>query len=128
MSRWWAWRRNDRAPARARRVVYRVVRRWMGEDQARAAELCVSELVTNSVRYVSRGCVRVSLSLQRYGLLCEVLDDGPMSKWQDQPRASLFDDESGRGLALVLGVADGMGVCTEGSGKVAWFILRGGGA
>lgn len=125
MSRWWAWRPGKLAPRRARKAVYQVARRALGEECAYMAMVCVAELVANAVEH-GRGCVRVSLSVRPDGLLCAVRDDGPMSAWQDHPVPDPFASERGRGLPLVLGVADSVGVCSEGSGKVAWFSLRGG--
>lgn len=119
--RWWSWPRSDAIVAPARHAVRDAVRRALGEAAALDAELCASELISNSVRYAGRGNVRVTLSDFRGGILCAVRDDGPLHWPWTLPRRR--GAEHGRGLALVQGLADGLGVCTEQQGKVTfcWF-------
>jgi anti-sigma regulatory factor (Ser/Thr protein kinase) len=75
--------------------------RGISEDTTGTAELLVSELVTNAVRYSERvNASLISLSLRHFSrrLLIEVYDAD-----EDPPVWSLADDyaESGRGLVLV---------------------------
>jgi anti-sigma regulatory factor (Ser/Thr protein kinase) len=83
------------------------------------AELLVSELITNALRY-SVGPVRLSLSLRGDALHCEVEDTNP-----DPPvvRRAREDDEGGRGLLLVQECARAWGSRDSERGKVVWFTL-----
>lgn len=120
MSRWWAWRPGKLTAQRARDVIYRAVLRLADERAAEDARLCASELVANAELH-GKGCIRLSLYVRPGGLLCAVRDDGPMSEWRETHAPDPW-----RGLQLVQSLADSVGVCSEGRGKVAWFELRGG--
>ncbi|MEU3183493.1 SpoIIE family protein phosphatase [Streptomyces sp. NPDC006923] len=103
--------------ARARRLVRGRLLDWGLPDAVEPAELMVSELVTNAVRHAGPG--RVWLRLVRTDtLLCEVGDDEPAP-------ATLLDagpdDESGRGLRVVSGLARDWGTSRTPSGKTVWF-------
>ena len=86
---------------------------------ADVAELVVSELVTNAVRYGAGG---VSLQLSRHddGVVVEVGDAGGGTP---RRRRAAADDEGGRGLLLVGALAAGWGVRHVGAGKVVWCRL-----
>ena len=82
------------------------------------AELLVSELVTNAVRY-AQGKVGLRLILEG-GLVCEVLDDSaalPRLRHPDE------DDERGRGLQVVSQLGQRWGARRSLSGKVVWCEL-----
>jgi serine phosphatase RsbU (regulator of sigma subunit)/anti-sigma regulatory factor (Ser/Thr protein kinase) len=103
---------------KARSLIKRPLRRWgLGELQP-IAELLVSELVTNAVRY-AQGKIGLRLILEG-GLVCEVLDDSaalPRLRHPDE------DDERGRGLQVVSQVAQRWGARRSQSGKVVWCEL-----
>ena len=83
-----------------------------------SAELLVSELVTNAVRY-AQGQIGLRLVLEG-GLVIEVLDDSaalPRLRHPDD------DDERGRGLQVVSQIAQRWGARRAVSGKVVWCEL-----
>ncbi|MGP3983587.1 ATP-binding protein [Streptomyces sp. KR80] len=88
-------------------------------DHEGTAQLLVSELVTNALRYAA-GPVRLSLSFRGDTLHCEVEDTSP-----DPPvvRGAREEDESGRGLLLVQELARAWGSRDSRVGKVVWFEL-----
>ncbi|MFC1412787.1 SpoIIE family protein phosphatase [Streptacidiphilus sp. N1-12] len=105
------------AASRARRLVRSVLVEWSLVALLDTAELLVSELVTNAVRY-SEAPIGLRLSRTGRTLLVEVSDPLP-----DPPleRVSAGTDEGGRGLQLVHQLADSWGTRAEGAGKVVWF-------
>jgi serine phosphatase RsbU (regulator of sigma subunit)/anti-sigma regulatory factor (Ser/Thr protein kinase) len=106
------------AARRARSLIRRPLRQWGLTDLLPAAELVVSELVTNAVRYTQS---KISLRLVlEGGLFCEVLDD---SAAPPRLRQAGEDDERGRGLQVVSQVAQRWGTRRTGSGKVVWCEL-----
>ena len=87
-----------------------------------AAELLVSELVANAVRYAATSNVLLRATLEG-GLLHVEVQDG--SSLLPAPAAQpAWDSESGRGLLLVEAIADSWGVDPVGGGKRLWFELR----
>jgi PAS domain S-box-containing protein len=106
--------------SRARAFARDCLRAW---DEAGtltdAVELAVSELVTNAVRY-GRGPLAMQLSRHDDGIVVEVCDEG--SGTPRRRRAGL-DEEGGRGLVLVAGLATAWGVRSRGRGKVVWCRL-----
>jgi PAS domain S-box-containing protein len=109
-----------REAGRARAVALDTLQAW-GEPApvADVAELVVSELVTNALRY-GAGQVVMQLSRHDDGLVVEVYDDGVGTP---RRRRAAADEESGRGLLLVGAVAAAWGVRTRGGGKVVWCRL-----
>ncbi|MEU9320955.1 SpoIIE family protein phosphatase [Streptomyces sp. NPDC048295] len=113
----WQLALDPREVARARRLVQGKLLDWELPDAVEAAELMVSELVTNAVKHGRSH--HIGLRLVRTGaLLCEVSDDEPAP-------ATLLDaashDESGRGLLLVSSLAREWGTSTTAHGKTVWF-------
>jgi hypothetical protein len=106
------------AARRARSLIKRPLRQWGLADLTPAAELVVSELVTNAVRY-AQSKITLRLVLEG-GLFCEVLDD---SAALPRLRLAEEDDERGRGLQVVSQVAKRWGTRRAGSGKVVWCEL-----
>jgi serine phosphatase RsbU (regulator of sigma subunit)/anti-sigma regulatory factor (Ser/Thr protein kinase) len=103
---------------KARSLIKRPLRRWGLAELQPIAELLVSELVTNAVRY-AQGKIGLRLILEG-GLVCEVLDDSaalPRLRHPDE------DDERGRGLQVVSQVAQRWGARRSQSGKVVWCEL-----
>lgn len=113
------WRlpaRGD-APAQARAQVAELLRRWGTRDDTRdTAQLLVSELVTNAVRF-AEGPITVRLIRTGHGLLCEVGDSG-----NGRPRLRRGDllDNGGRGLSIVHRLTTRWGVRWTDTGKVVW--------
>ncbi|WP_354642161.1 SpoIIE family protein phosphatase [Kitasatospora camelliae] len=114
----WTLPAEPTAVSRARRLVRGTLTDWATEELTDTAELLVSELVTNSVRYASAPIgVRLTLGPT---LLVEISDPLP-----DPPRErhAAEGDEGGRGLELVRRLALRWGARAEGMGKVVWFEL-----
>ncbi|WP_329539759.1 ATP-binding SpoIIE family protein phosphatase [Streptomyces sp. NBC_01358] len=115
----WQLALDPREVARARRLVRGRLLDWELPDAVEAAELMVSELVTNAVKHGRTH--HIGLRLVRTGaLLCEVTDDEPAPATLLDATA---DDESGRGLVLVSGLAREWGTSTTARGKTVWFEL-----
>ncbi|MFG1810595.1 SpoIIE family protein phosphatase [Streptomyces sp. NPDC049040] len=115
---YWFLEPQAQTPGRARRLVRQALRRWDLEDQLEAAELLVSEIVTNAVRYAERP---ITLRLLRTDVLrCEVGDDAPLLP---RMRHAAPEEEGGRGLYLVNRMAQRWGATRLGAGKVVWFEL-----
>ncbi|HUR75299.1 MAG TPA: ATP-binding protein [Sporichthya sp.] len=86
------------------------------------AQLLVSELVTNAVRY---GAPPIELQVRCAGDNClrvRVRDSEPGTP---EPRTPDPDAESGRGLLLVDLVSDAWGSEYDEDGKAIWFTLKG---
>ncbi|MFJ6520231.1 SpoIIE family protein phosphatase [Streptomyces filamentosus] len=115
---YWFLEPEDAAPGRARRLARRALARWDLEELTDSAELLISEVVTNAVRYAERP---VTLRLLRTDVLrCEVGDDSPQLPRQRRARET---DEGGRGLFLVNRLARRWGATRLSGGKVVWFEL-----
>ncbi len=106
------------AARRARSLIRRPLRQWGLVDLIPVAELAVSELVTNAVRY-AQNKIGLRLVLEG-GLFCEVLDD---SAALPRLRHAADDDERGRGLQVVSQIAQRWGSRRTSSGKVVWCEL-----
>ncbi|MFI0999707.1 SpoIIE family protein phosphatase [Streptomyces galbus] len=121
-------------PAEVSRVRARVaaqLRRWGMEDLEFTAELVVSELVTNAIRY-GRPPIHLRLVLpdpeppdgpgadHGRSVLCEVRDASSTAPHQRRARS---DDEGGRGLHLVAQLAERWGTRQTRVGKTVWAEL-----
>jgi len=104
--------------SRARSLIRRPMRRWGLTELIPTAELLVSELVTNAVRY-AQGKIGLRLILER-GLVCEVLDESAALPRLRHPDDS---DERGRGLQVVSQLAQRWGARRAAAGKVVWCEL-----
>jgi serine phosphatase RsbU (regulator of sigma subunit)/anti-sigma regulatory factor (Ser/Thr protein kinase) len=103
---------------RARTLIRRPLKRWGLGELIPNAELLVSELVTNAVRY-AQGQIGLRLVLEG-GLVIEVNDDSaalPRLRHPDD------QDERGRGLQVVSQIAQRWGARRAVSGKVVWCEL-----
>jgi serine phosphatase RsbU (regulator of sigma subunit)/anti-sigma regulatory factor (Ser/Thr protein kinase) len=114
----WALPSELTSASRARSVIRRPLRRWGLTDLLPTAELLVSELVTNAVRY-AQGRIGLRLVLEK-ALVCEVLDDSAALPRLRHPDES---DERGRGLQVVSQLAQRWGARRAASGKVVWCEL-----
>jgi signal transduction histidine kinase len=121
--------RLSREPAQvgcAREQARAAVARWGLREHADLAELIVSELATNAIRY-GHGMIYVCVSYARGHLRVDVHDGaaGRPARRQATP-----DDESGRGLALLDGLIElhggRRGVATDitGRGKTVYVTIR----
>ncbi|WP_405866661.1 SpoIIE family protein phosphatase [Streptomyces sp. NBC_00005] len=88
---------------------------WGLEEAAFAAELMLSELVTNAIRH-GAGPIRVRL-LHGRTLICEVSDT---SNTAPHLRRAATTDEGGRGLFLVAQLSQSWGTRYTPEGKVIW--------
>jgi serine phosphatase RsbU (regulator of sigma subunit)/anti-sigma regulatory factor (Ser/Thr protein kinase) len=111
----WDVEAGPAAVAGARANVSRQLGVWGLEELEFTAELVVSELVTNAIRY-GRPPIRLRLIHDRT-LMCEVSDAG--STTPHLRRARVFD-EGGRGLFLVAQLADHWGTRHARHGKTVW--------
>ncbi|MER6157670.1 SpoIIE family protein phosphatase [Streptomyces sp. NPDC001868] len=114
----WELEAEPAAVASARASVTRQLDDWGLEELEFTAELVVSELVTNAIRY-GRPPVRLRLIHDRT-LLCEVSDSGGTTP--HLRRARVYD-EGGRGLLLVAQLAQHWGTRRSRRGKTVWAEL-----
>ncbi|MET8783905.1 SpoIIE family protein phosphatase [Streptomyces sp. NPDC004589] len=104
--------------ARARDLASLQLAHWGLPEAAFLAELVVSELVTNAIRY---GGSPVQLRLIRHDtLICEVSDGAHTAP--HLRRARTFD-EGGRGLFIVAQLAERWGTRQQPEGKTIWAEL-----
>ncbi|MFJ5310044.1 SpoIIE family protein phosphatase [Streptomyces sp. NPDC088350] len=104
--------------ARARKLVTAQLDEWGARDVTFAAELVVSELVTNAIRH-AEAPIRLRLLRDRH-LICEVSD---ASNTAPHLRRARTYDEGGRGLLLVAQLSRGWGTRHTGTGKTIWAEL-----
>ncbi|MET7848234.1 SpoIIE family protein phosphatase [Streptomyces avermitilis] len=114
----WTLPREPRSVGRAREYARAQLVAWDLEPLVDTAELLVSELVTNALRY-GEGEIRLRLLLDRT-LVCEVWDAGLV---QPRRRRARDTDEGGRGLQLVGLLSAGWGSRRTPRGKTVWFEL-----
>ncbi|MET8949054.1 SpoIIE family protein phosphatase, partial [Streptomyces sp. NPDC004542] len=88
---------------------------WGVDEAAFAAELILSELITNAIRH-GAGPIRVRLLYDR-NLICEVSD---ASNTAPHLRRAASTDEGGRGLFLVAQLSRSWGTRYLPQGKVIW--------
>jgi signal transduction histidine kinase len=87
-----------------------------------AAELAVSELVTNAVLHAATP-LELSIEVTAAAVTVQVRDDHPRLPVQ---RDSSSSATTGRGLAIVAALAHAHGVDVHDPGKAVWFrLLRG---
>ncbi|TDD29978.1 ATP-binding protein [Actinomadura sp. KC06] len=112
----------DRVSGHARRWLHDV----LGEHPAlRDASLCMSELITNALRYTESGQdgqVRVEVGHSEKVVRVTVIDDGGA---ETAPHLASVDEmaEGGRGLLVVAFLATSWGVDRRGAGHAVWFEL-----
>ncbi|SCD39070.1 Anti-sigma regulatory factor (Ser/Thr protein kinase) [Streptomyces sp. Termitarium-T10T-6] len=112
------------AVGEVRRELREFLRHRSGQEQTDAAELLVSELVTNALIHTRHGAV-VTATATSARLRVEVQDFA--SEDLPAPYVPNADDGThGRGLILVRSLADAWGVEAQALGKTVWFELHGG--
>lgn len=114
----WRLPRELRSVGRARELARNQLLAWDLDDLVDTAELLVSELVTNALRY-GEGEIRLRLLRDRT-LVCEVWDAGLV---QPRRRRARDTDEGGRGLQLVGMLSAAWGARRTPRGKTVWFEL-----
>jgi serine phosphatase RsbU (regulator of sigma subunit) len=114
----WELAADPTAVSRARSYVAEQLGAWGLEGLGFIAELVVSELVTNAIRY-GRPPIRLRLIHDRT-LLCEVSD---VSNTTPHLRRARIFDEGGRGLLLVAQLAERWGTRHARHGKTVWAEL-----
>jgi anti-sigma regulatory factor (Ser/Thr protein kinase) len=118
------WPHGPRSVGRARRLLVRHLDAWGLPQLVDAAELVVSELVTNAVRHAGEPRGRlIGTRFERLecGVRIEVHDAGGH---KPERQGVCADAESGRGLALVDALTGGQwGVAGRvGVGKMVWAV------
>jgi anti-sigma regulatory factor (Ser/Thr protein kinase) len=112
----WTFAPKLTAVREARSLIAEPMKRWGLEDLIPTTELLVSELVTNAVKYSSRGPVTLRLVNEK-ALVCEVLDN---SAALPRLRQANGEDEHGRGLQVVRQLSQRWGARRTPTGKVVW--------
>ncbi|MFF4488075.1 SpoIIE family protein phosphatase [Streptomyces sp. NPDC001544] len=103
-----------------RKQVVEQLEHWSLSELAFTAELVVSELVTNAIRYGARP-IRLRLIQDATTLICEVSDTSHTAP--HLRRAKTFD-EGGRGLLLVAQLTQRWGSRHTAEGKTIWAELE----
>jgi serine phosphatase RsbU (regulator of sigma subunit) len=114
----WIMRPHPMTAAQVRGLINTTLEDWHLTEHREAAELLVTELVSNAIRYASRP-IKVRL-MRTEALLCEVSDDDHRLPVLREPSET---DEGGRGLYLVSHLACRWGASRTTSGKTVWFEL-----
>lgn len=116
----WSLPRKLTSPGVARELTADTLAGWgidPGGDAGSAVILCVSELVTNAVTH-GAGRVTLSVEFQCGGaIVCHVRDHG---KWQS-PAGN--DPEHGRGLKLIIALAEVFETASGGDGTTVMFRI-----
>ncbi|WP_406337467.1 SpoIIE family protein phosphatase [Streptomyces sp. NBC_00649] len=107
---------DPEAVSRVRAGVTRQLETWGLDHLAFTAELIVSELVTNAIRYGAQP-IRLRLLYDSSNLICEVADDSNTSPHLRRAKAT---DEGGRGLFLIAQLARRWGTRYTAHGKIIW--------
>ncbi|MFI6334677.1 ATP-binding protein [Streptomyces sp. NPDC050535] len=122
----WQLPRTPRSAPHARQLLRAQLSHWQIDGEvAEAAELLLSELITNSLRHA---CAppghEIGLRLATYEgrLRVEVADADDR---RPLPRRAAPGDEGGRGLTLIQALAERWGFCPRlhGPGKATWAEL-----
>lgn len=111
---------DDKSPARARSFVRSVLDTWgMPADLTGDAAVIVSELATNAVLHTRSRCMVIVVAWTPGRVSISVTDQGPPPRQMLHPRADL-DGTTGRGLALVAGLASRWGHHRTRTGMRVW--------
>ncbi|MGW3679827.1 ATP-binding protein [Streptomyces prasinus] len=115
--------RAHRSVPAARRFALDTLAEWGYRGREDDVRVCVSELVTNAVLHGVPPGRELSLVLVGEGPLVriEVRDSGGGSP---EAREAVVDDCGGRGLRLVMALADDFGVTPHHPGKSVWAVFK----
>lgn len=109
----------------ARRRVVEIVRDWdlpLPEDSVETLELLTGEVIANAVVHTGEGC-RVTVSWDGARVRLEAADTEGGLLPRHAPAD--LDEERGRGLQLVDGLAQAWGSRPTPDGKAVWFEISG---
>lgn len=120
-ARRWRWAPAATVAGEARKVIADALGRWGLADLADDVVLMASEVVSNACKY-GRGPIVVRLRPCGCGVTCKVTDSEPVFALTAAPD----DDEGGRGLMIVQGLAAVAGVrpARFGRGKTVFFTCE----
>jgi anti-sigma regulatory factor (Ser/Thr protein kinase) len=103
----------------ARRFVAVTLHRWGLGAQVEVVALLAGELVTNAVLHTASAAIGLVVRLDDRAVHVGVHDTS--SQLPKQDGSVTWDDQSGRGLALVDALATRWGVESAVQGKAVWF-------
>ncbi|MGW4236357.1 ATP-binding protein [Streptomyces sp. NPDC004749] len=108
--------------AGVRRVVRMHLNLWGLPELVDAAQLCVTELVTNVITHVGAGTpTTLALSMRGTRLRLEVSD--PDTRALPTLLSAADEAEGGRGMSIVDAMAERWGVILRGDSKITWCEL-----
>ncbi|MFI2644099.1 SpoIIE family protein phosphatase [Streptomyces sp. NPDC018610] len=116
---WTVWRVPE-AVRHARRFTRRTLNSWNVTEEADAALLVVSELVTNALVH-TEGQIRLDLTLVNHRLRIAVADASPRTPVK--PTSIGWEATGGRGILLVEALSAAWGTLPVGGGKQVWCEL-----
>lgn len=108
--------------AALRRIMRLHLRLWGLSDVSDAAEICVSELVSNVIRHVGAGTPS-TLVVEMNGTRLRVALRDPETRALPTLLSAGPNDESGRGLAMLDSVSERWGVILGAESKLVWCDL-----
>jgi anti-sigma regulatory factor (Ser/Thr protein kinase) len=108
------------AAAIARQVVEDACRAWRLDHVQAAAQLVITELVSNVVRHAGTE-MEISLTASPGALRLAVRDGHPAPPQHHATGGTLA--ESGRGLVVIQALASEWGMTPTADGKVVWAVL-----
>ncbi|NUL03674.1 ATP-binding protein [Streptomyces lunaelactis] len=105
-----------------RRVMRLHLGLWGLPDLVHAAQLCVSELVTNIIKHVGAG-TPTTLAVSMSGTYLRIELHDPDARALPTLLSAECEAESGRGMTIVDAVTDRWGVILRADSKVVWCEL-----
>ncbi|MFD5555825.1 ATP-binding protein [Streptomyces sp. NPDC127068] len=111
------------SPAQARRLTRARLSGWsVCEDTCDAADLVVSELVTNAIVHTASTLIVCELHDDTEKVRIAVSDEG-CAPGEPRPSSQRPEEEHGRGLLLVAAVSSAWGAQETGPGLLVWAEL-----
>ncbi|MGW4445201.1 ATP-binding protein [Streptomyces sp. NPDC004682] len=115
--------RDPKSAATARRLVRTACTAWGLDRTAENGALVLAELVANAVRHARRQNIRVMVDRPKPDMVRVAVSD--FSHVLPELCTPKDDEEGGRGLALVTGLATKWGTEKKPWGKIVWAELEG---